>query len=89
MQILIEQKELGDKFWLLALPLPSTFGKKVLRWKEDYSSPAHLRRLLGALLCLCVKIPFAKVLTSHGKKPRPSERNSNCAFGECILIVFR
>lgn len=82
MQILPQQKT-NDKFWLLALPLPFAYGKKVLRWKEDYSLPAHLRRLLGALLCLCVKIPFAKVLTSHGKVPkqRGSERNSNCAVG--------
>lgn len=80
---------MGDKFWLSALSLPSTYSKKVLRWKEDYSFPTHLRRLLGALLCLCVKSPFTKVLTSHGETPRRSERDANCAVGECILIVFR
>lgn len=53
-------------------PLPTV--KKVLRWKEDYSFATHLRRLLGAFLCLCVKSPFTKVLTSHGEMPRLSER---------------
>lgn len=81
--------ERGDTFWLSALPLSSTSSKKVLRWKEDYSFATHLRCLLGALLCLCVKSPFTKVLTSHGQMPRQNERDANCAAGECILIVFR
>lgn len=47
----------------------------------------HLR--LGALLCLRMKSPFTKVLTSRGKMPRQSEKDANSAIGECILIVFR
>lgn len=69
--------------------LSSTYNKMVLRWKEDYSFATHLRRLLGALLPLCVKSPFTKVLTSHGEMTRQSERNANCAVVEYSLIVFR
>lgn len=76
----------GDKS---CLSLSSTYNKMVLRWKEDYSFATHLRRLLGALLRLCVKSPFTKVLTSHGETPRQSERDANWAVGEYGLIVFR
>lgn len=56
--------ERGDK---LLLSLSPTYSKKVLRWKEDYSFASHLRRLLRAQLCFCMKSPFTKMLTGHGE----------------------